>query len=238
VDGQAENYLSEVRDVIQTVDPQVPALFLINKSNESYHSVFLTIQRLGLVLEKAPLVESEKRLMNGGKTSIEVAVEQKTLAGSGDELQKVATVYINGDDFTVYAPTGAVGDALEWIDRFRVRQLSKDLLGGEVAVDNKIHIIAIESVRERLEQMRDRSTGLNPDEIYCNAQNCLQGHVTERIIAELEAERDRLDAAITALRDSARKGKRRRLSVAARKRISDAQKKRWAASKRVGRTKR
>ena len=175
--------------------------------------------------------------MKGGKTSIEVAVEQQTLAGSADELQKVATVYINGDDFTVYAPTGAVGDALEWIETFRVRQLSKDLLGGEAAVDNKIHIIAIESVRERLEQMRDRSTRLNADEIYSNAQNCLQGHATERIIAELEAERDRLDAAISALRDSARKSKRRRLSTGAKKSISDAQKKRWAARKRVARAK-
>lgn len=60
---------------------------------------------------------------------------------------------------------------------------------------------------------------------------------TERIIAELEAERSRLEAAITALqRGRARTGRggRRRLSAAARKRISEGMKKRWAARKRAG----
>jgi exonuclease VII small subunit len=57
---------------------------------------------------------------------------------------------------------------------------------------------------------------------------------TEAIIAELEAERDRLDEAIAALRTGkgrARRKGRRPLSAAARKRISEAQKKRWAARK-------
>ena len=63
----------------------------------------------------------------------------------------------------------------------------------------------------------------------------------EAIVAALEAERDRLNLAITALRDkergpgrqvSAGKGGRRRLSAAARKKISQAQKKRWAARKK------
>ena|SRR5215467_11717501 len=62
---------------------------------------------------------------------------------------------------------------------------------------------------------------------------------TERIIAELEAERDRLDAAIAALRTSSRDGrkpgpgKRHRLSAAARRRISEGMKKRWAVRKRA-----
>jgi hypothetical protein len=59
---------------------------------------------------------------------------------------------------------------------------------------------------------------------------------TERIIANLEAERDRLEKAIAALKGSrpgkTRNGRRRHLSAAAKKRISDAQKKRWAAQKR------
>jgi hypothetical protein len=66
------------------------------------------------------------------------------------------------------------------------------------------------------------------------------------IIVELEAERDRLNSAITALQSSHRnagRGKatatatngrkgRRHLSAAARKKISDAQKARWAARKK------
>jgi hypothetical protein len=69
---------------------------------------------------------------------------------------------------------------------------------------------------------------------------------TAVIIAELEAERDRLNRAIAALKGgisthgkgytAARpidgRKRRRRLSAAARKRISDAMKKKWAARKK------
>jgi len=58
----------------------------------------------------------------------------------------------------------------------------------------------------------------------------------QTIIAELEAERDRLSDAITALRrnlPAPRNGRRsrRRLTAAARKRISGAMKARWAKRK-------
>lgn len=65
---------------------------------------------------------------------------------------------------------------------------------------------------------------------------------TQSIIANLEAERNRLDEAIRALRGDRRGPGRprtahgtRRMSAAARKRISEAQKKRWAAQKKAGR---
>jgi len=66
-----------------------------------------------------------------------------------------------------------------------------------------------------------------------------------RVLAELKSERTRLDAAISAIErinsTGARRGRpagsrrrgRRRLSAAARKRISDAQKARWAKQKKV-----
>ena len=65
---------------------------------------------------------------------------------------------------------------------------------------------------------------------------------TATIIEELEAERDRLSAAISVLQGRKRgpgrppqsKGSvKRHLSPAARKRISDAMKKRWAVRKRA-----
>jgi hypothetical protein len=64
---------------------------------------------------------------------------------------------------------------------------------------------------------------------------------TAAIIEELEAERERLNSAITALQGRKRPGRppqttgrrKRRLSAAARKRISDAMKKRWAARKKA-----
>ena len=66
---------------------------------------------------------------------------------------------------------------------------------------------------------------------------------TQQIISELEAERDRLEQAISALRGSmngrrsiaavgGRRG-RRHLSAAAKKRISEMMKKRWAERKRA-----
>lgn len=72
---------------------------------------------------------------------------------------------------------------------------------------------------------------------------------TQSIIAELEAERDRLDRAIAALQSSqtgrgwrATKGRaengrrgRRHLSPAARKKIADAARRRWAKAKAAGR---
>lgn len=64
---------------------------------------------------------------------------------------------------------------------------------------------------------------------------------TQRIILELESERDRLDQAISALRGSQRarggagvgRRGRRRLSAAAKRRISEMMKKRWAERKRA-----
>jgi len=66
---------------------------------------------------------------------------------------------------------------------------------------------------------------------------------TETIIEELEAERDRLSAAISALQGRKRGpgrpparlggGVKRHLSPASRKRISDAMKKRWASRRRA-----
>jgi exonuclease VII small subunit len=63
---------------------------------------------------------------------------------------------------------------------------------------------------------------------------------TQQIISELESERDRLEQALSALRGSVggrragagRRG-RRRLSAAAKRRISEMMKKRWAERKRA-----
>jgi hypothetical protein len=57
------------------------------------------------------------------------------------------------------------------------------------------------------------------------------------IMMQLQAERDRIDAAIKVLRGigaiSGKQGKRRTLSVAARKKIAAAQRARWARVKRA-----
>jgi hypothetical protein len=61
---------------------------------------------------------------------------------------------------------------------------------------------------------------------------------TASIVTALEAERDRLNSAIMALQGQGRNlsrtvnGAKRTLSASARKRISEAQRKRWAARKK------
>jgi hypothetical protein len=69
---------------------------------------------------------------------------------------------------------------------------------------------------------------------------------TESIVQELEAATDRLNQAIAALQGSSKSrdldkkvgrvtnGRKRRLSVAARKRMSEGMKQRWAARKKAG----
>jgi hypothetical protein len=60
---------------------------------------------------------------------------------------------------------------------------------------------------------------------------------TNDIIKQLTAERDRIDAAIKLLSDmdaeAPAKGKRKKMSAAARKRISEAQKARWAKQRKA-----
>jgi len=54
----------------------------------------------------------------------------------------------------------------------------------------------------------------------------------ESIITALEEEKNRIDGALSALGSQSAGRKKRKMSAAARKRISDAQKKRWASRKK------
>jgi hypothetical protein len=72
----------------------------------------------------------------------------------------------------------------------------------------------------------------NPPVRICDGRSIFLD--TQQIIADLEAERDRLDKAIAALQGCGRrKSKRRTMLAEARRKISIAQKKRWAAQKRA-----
>ncbi len=67
----------------------------------------------------------------------------------------------------------------------------------------------------------------------------------DRIVAELKAERDRVDQAIAALegskagvsRNGRRRGGKRRLSAEGRSRIADAARRRWAKFRAAGKKK-
>jgi hypothetical protein len=95
--------------------------------------------------------------MDISEPSTKVVIEQRNLRGSGDDdlVQKVATVYIDGDEYRVFAPPKAVGEALDWLDHFQVRQSS---LGGEVAIVSSYATLVIERVKDELEKLRLEAT--------------------------------------------------------------------------------
>jgi hypothetical protein len=106
-----------------------------------------------------------------------VVVKQTFLTGSqrSDLCQRVATVYIDGKEFRVYAPPEAKGNALEWREHFSVTD------GHEYPMQNNaLGILALKAATEELtKQKRDsnRGVGMNPDGIHCDAQICLNGHI-------------------------------------------------------------
>jgi hypothetical protein len=83
-------------------------------------------------------------------------VEQSQLRGANNDafLQKVATVYLDGDEYRVLAPPKAVGEALDWIEHFSVRQPNKESFHSEILVEGAFRILAIKLVREELEKMK------------------------------------------------------------------------------------
>lgn len=86
-------------------------------------------------------------------------IEQQQLRGSSQDglLQRVATVYVDGEEYRVLAPPKAVGDALDWIQHFSVRQQDKESFNSEIIVRNAFSILAIKLVKEELEKMKKDS---------------------------------------------------------------------------------
>jgi len=111
-----------------------------------------------------------------------VVIEKRDLHGSTPYTfpQKVAAVYLDGDEYRVYAPPKAVGDALEWVEHFRVHQPNPESVNSEIAAEAAYRVLAIQLLKEELEKMKGdarRPVGLSPTGLYCDAQICWQGHV-------------------------------------------------------------
>lgn len=117
--------------------------------------------------------------------SVKVVIENAVLKGfpHGDQLQHVAKVYINGEEIRVLAPPKATGKALEWIDHWSIRELSKTDFGVEniLEYNDFRRTAATQAVKDELETQDMASDiwnwGQNPDAHYYAAQICLLGHV-------------------------------------------------------------
>jgi hypothetical protein len=108
-----------------------------------------------------------------------VVVKHTVLPGSNSDLpQTVATVYVDGREYVISAPSKAQGDALDWLPHFKVTRVEGFNL---TQTDfDAFGLLALKSVREELERIqrdKGRVAGLNPDGVHCDAQICLNGHV-------------------------------------------------------------
>ena len=92
-------------------------------------------------------------------------------------LQWVATVYVPNrrEEYRVYAPAKADGDALDWVDHFVVKSVRRT--GDEYEVTDGYRDIVIKAVKAELERTERFETRPLGDGVHYVAQICLQGHV-------------------------------------------------------------
>jgi hypothetical protein len=116
--------------------------------------------------------------------TISVVIEHAILHGVDDDMavQQIATVYVDGNHFTVVAPAKLRGEALKFIDHFSVREPSRDALdfGGEFLVTDRRKDVILEAIKEELKRRKrddGRVLGRTPDGLHYDACICLHGHV-------------------------------------------------------------
>ena len=116
--------------------------------------------------------------------TITVMIEQSALYGLDDDMsvQRIATVYVDGDPYNVVAPARLKGEALDFTDHFSVREPSKEALdfGAEFLVTDGRKNVILEAVKDELiRRKRDdgRVVGRTPDGLHYDALICVRGHV-------------------------------------------------------------
>ena len=116
--------------------------------------------------------------MNIFMASSTVVIEQNVLGGSPDDdsVQRIATVYADGERYSVVAPAKLKGESIRFTEHFSVREPSKDALdwGAEFLVTGQRRDLILNAVAEELrKQKRDagRAVGRTPDGIYFRRSN-------------------------------------------------------------------
>jgi hypothetical protein len=112
---------------------------------------------------------------------MKIQIANPVLRGHSQDwlLQRVASFYSNGEEYHVYAPARAKGDALDWVEHFVVRQLSESGQG-ENNVDGRSSKIIVQQVKEHLEKHKlssDIWTLGNDNARFYSGQICQKGHV-------------------------------------------------------------
>lgn len=99
-------------------------------------------------------------------------------SNQSDLMQKVATVYIDGYEYRVWAPSQAKGPSVDWIPHFSVRRLVD--FRGEEEVRDAHGVLALKAVENELKKQKsesNRTPGRHPDGLHCDAQLCQNGHI-------------------------------------------------------------
>jgi len=90
-----------------------------------------------------------------------VVIEQQRLRGASQSgfLQRVGIVYLDADEYRVFAPPHATGEALGWVDHFTVHQPDKESFHSEIVSEGALAVLAIKLAKEELEKTKaDSST--------------------------------------------------------------------------------
>jgi hypothetical protein len=90
-----------------------------------------------------------------------VVVHHGQLTGSGqpDQLQRVATVYVDGAEYRVLAPPKATGDPLGWLEHIRVHRPDPEEFGSELIVGAAEALLIKKLFKEELEKTRVATCG-------------------------------------------------------------------------------
>lgn len=110
---------------------------------------------------------------------IKVFIKQEVLTGnrSGD-VQRVAIVSIDGDEYRVSASSELEGKAVDLLEHLAVTKLVA--ANTEQQVHGPAAVLALRHVKDALEKQQGdarRQTGRHPDGQHCTAQICLKGHI-------------------------------------------------------------
>jgi len=112
--------------------------------------------------------------------AINVVIQQTVLRGSRDSdmVQRVALVYVDGEEYRVEAPPGAKGNAVDWLPQCSVRKWAD--INSEEIIEGAPKMLVLKVTKETLQNQNKASARLeemHPDGIHYVAQICTRGHV-------------------------------------------------------------
>jgi hypothetical protein len=99
-------------------------------------------------------VESSPEPRNVMSVKVQVVKSVLSPMGHDEALNRIAVVYMDGEEYRVSAPAKASGPAIEWLDHAFVRQPDTNNFGSELEVSGSRAVLILKYVKEALENYR------------------------------------------------------------------------------------